>query len=69
MMTDDQFFQILEEKTRWLDDLYFAIRNLEAYKWLKAPNIRHKCSGEIYVYIETTGIGYVCDKCQEAELL
>jgi hypothetical protein len=49
--------------------LYEEVEDFETYQWTKAPRTRHRCGGEIYVYVETTGIGYVCAKCQEAEVL
>ena len=41
---------------------------MEMYQWTRV-GVRHRCGGEIYVFVETTGIGYVCTKCEEAEVL
>ena len=42
---------------------------LEMYQWTRIKKTRHRCGGEIFVYVETTGIGYVCSKCEDAEVL
>ncbi len=49
--------------------LYKVAENLDMYQWVKAGGVRHRCGGEIWVFVETTGIGYVCGKCEEAEVL
>jgi hypothetical protein len=49
--------------------LYKEAENLDMYQWTRVQRVRHRCGGEIFVYVETTGIGYVCAKCQEAEVL
>lgn len=68
-MNDERLHQLLEAKIEWMEELYDVACNLESYKWGLAPNIRHRCGGEVYVYVEMTGIGYVCAKCEEAEIL
>jgi hypothetical protein len=49
--------------------LYAECEDLEMYQWIRVQGVRHRCGGEVYVFVETTGIGYVCTKCEEAEVL
>ena len=68
-MDDQRLTELLQQKIEWMGRLYQEVEEFETYQWTKAPRTRHRCGGEIFVYVETTGIGYVCTKCQEAEVL
>jgi hypothetical protein len=68
-MDERTLTQLLEKKIEWMGQLYESAKNCTQYQWVKAPGIKHRCGGDIFVYVETTGIGYVCEKCQEAEVL
>jgi hypothetical protein len=68
-MDSKQMTDLLNQKIEWMGKLYQEAENLEMYQWSPVKGIRHRCGGDIYVYVETTGIGYVCVKCQDAEVL
>ncbi len=68
-MNDQQMTDLLNQKIEWMGKLYKEAETLDTYQWTPVKRVRHRCGGEIYVYVETTGIGYVCVKCQEAEVL
>lgn len=68
-MNDKELTNLLNQKIEWMGRLYAEAENLDMYQWILVKGVRHRCGGEIYVYVETTGIGYVCAKCQEAEVL
>lgn len=68
-MNDARMTELLNQKIEWMGRLYSEAENLDQYQWTKVDRVRHRCGGEIYVFVETTGIGYVCSKCEEAEVL
>jgi hypothetical protein len=68
-MDDKRMTELLNQKIEWMGRLYKVAENLDMYQWVKVPGVRHRCGGEIFVFVETTGIGYVCCKCEEAEVL
>ncbi len=68
-MDEKRMTELLNQKIEWMGRLYKIAENLDMYQWVQAPGIRHRCGGEIFVFVETTGIGYVCAKCEEAEVL
>ena len=68
-MTGQEMTDLLNRKIEWMGKLYREAENLDMYQWIRVQGVRHRCGGEIYVYVETTGIGYVCAKCQDAEVL
>lgn len=68
-MDEKHLSQLLEQKIEWMGRLYEVAKDLDMYQWVRAGGIRHRCGGEIWVFVETTGIGYVCSKCEEAEVL
>ena len=68
-MDETRMTALLNQKIEWMGRLYAEVEENEMYQWTKAPRTRHRCGGEIWVYVETTGIGYVCSKCEEAEVL
>jgi len=68
-MDEKKLTELLNKKIEWMGKLYKVAENLDMYQWVKASGTRHRCGGEIWVYVETTGIGYVCGKCEEAEVL
>jgi len=68
-MDDKRMTDLLNQKIEWMDHLYRAARDLDMYRWLPADGVRHRCGGQVFVFVETTGIGYVCSKCEEAEVL
>ena len=68
-MDDKRMTELLNQKIEWMGNLYAECEDLELYQWIRAQGIRHRCGGEVYVFVETTGIGYVCTKCEEAEVL
>jgi len=68
-MDDKRMTELLNQKIEWMGQLYEAAMENEMYQWSKVPKVRHRCGGEIMVFVETTGIGYVCTKCEEAEVL
>lgn len=68
-MDDKRMTDLLNQKIEWMGRLYGEVEDFEMYTWTKAPRTRHRCGGEIYVFVETCGIGYVCSKCEEAEVL
>lgn len=68
-MDDKRMTELLNQKIEWMGQLYGEAEGLEMYQWIRVQGIRHRCGGEIYVFVETTGIGYVCTKCEEAEVL
>jgi hypothetical protein len=68
-MDEKVLADLLNRKIEWMGRLYEHAKDLELYKWVRVSNIAHRCGGPIWVFVETTGIGYVCEKCQEAEVL
>jgi hypothetical protein len=68
-MDDKRMTDLLNQKIEWMGKLYKEAEGLETYQWIRAGGIRHRCGGEIFVFVETTGIGYVCSKCEEAGVL
>jgi hypothetical protein len=68
-MNDERMTELLNQKIEWMGRLFREAENLDQYQWTKVDRVRHRCGGEIYVFVETTGIGYVCAKCEEAEVL
>ena len=68
-MDDALLTKLLNEKIEWMGRLYDIAKDLDMYHWVKINGLRHRCDGAVYVYVETTGIGYVCEKCKEAEVL
>jgi hypothetical protein len=68
-MDEKKLTDLLNKKIEWMGRLYKAAENLDMYQWVPAKGMRHRCGGEIWVFVETTGIGYVCGKCEEAEVL
>jgi hypothetical protein len=68
-MDEKEMTELLNRKLEWMERLYELAKNLDMYQWTPVTGIRHRCGGEICVYVETTGIGYVCQKCQDAEVL
>jgi hypothetical protein len=68
-MDDKRMTELLNQKIEWMGLLYEAALENEMYQWTAVPKVRHRCGGEIFVFVETTGIGYVCSKCEEAEVL
>ena len=68
-MNDARMTELLNQKIEWMGKLYREAENLDQYQWTRVDRVRHRCGGEIYVFVETTGIGYVCAKCEEAEVL
>lgn len=69
MADDKKFMSLLEKKIEWMGQLYEAAKNIDGYQWTRINSPKHRCGGEIWVYVETTGIGYVCEKCEDAEVL
>lgn len=61
--------ELLNQKIEWMGQVYEKAAEMEMYQWLAVSGVRHRCGGAIHVFVETTGIGYVCDKCEEAEVL
>ena len=68
-MDDKKMTDLLNQKIEWMGRLYEAAADNEMYQWTPVPKVRHRCGGEVFVFVETTGIGYVCAKCEEAEVL
>lgn len=68
-MNDKRMTELLNQKIEWMGKLYGEAQDQEMYQWTPIKAIRHRCGGEIWVFVETTGIGYVCAKCEEAEVL
>lgn len=68
-MDEKRMTELLNQKIEWMGRLYGAAENLEMYQWARVSGVRHRCGGEVWVFVETTGIGYVCAKCEEAEVL
>jgi hypothetical protein len=68
-MEEKRMTDLLNQKIEWMGRLYQAASEMEMYQWTKVPGVRHRCGGEVFVFVETTGIGYVCSKCEEAEVL
>ncbi len=68
-MEEKRLTDLLNKKIEWMGRLYGAAENLDMYQWVKVSGIRHRCGGDVWVFVETTGIGYVCGKCEEAEVL
>jgi hypothetical protein len=68
-MDDKRMTDLLNQKIEWMGRLYLEAENHEMYQWTPVRGVRHRCGGEVYVFVETTGIGYVCTKCEEAEVL
>jgi hypothetical protein len=68
-MDDKRMTELLNQKIEWMGRLYGECEEMEMYQWIRVPGVRHRCGGEVYVFVETTGIGYVCTKCEEAEVL
>ena len=68
-MDDKRMTDLLLQKIEWMDRLYRAARDLEQYRWTRVGGVRHRCGGDVFVFVETTGIGYVCSKCEDAEVL
>jgi hypothetical protein len=68
-MNDERMTELLNQKIEWMGKLYREAENLDQYQWTRVGGVRHRCGGEVYVFVETTGIGYVCAKCEEAEVL
>ena len=67
-MDDAERHQILKQKIEWMGKVYEAAFECEEYKWSRIE-VQHRCGGALWVYPETTGIGYVCEKCKDAEVL
>lgn len=67
-MNDKRMTELLNQKIEWMGKLYAEAQDQEMYQW-SPVKARHRCGGEIWVFVETTGIGYVCAKCEEAEVL
>lgn len=68
-MDDKTLAELLNQKIEWMGELYEIAKEMELYKWNPVTGLRHRCGGSIWVFVETTGIGYVCEKCREAEVL
>ncbi len=68
-MDEKRMTDLLNQKIEWMGRLYEAAQDMEMYQWVRVPGVRHRCGGDISVFVETTGIGYVCTKCEEAEVL
>lgn len=68
-MDESRMTDLLNHKIEWMGKLYGAAQEMDMYQWVRADGIRHRCGGEVWVFVETTGIGYVCGKCEEAEVL
>lgn len=68
-MDENELTSLLNQKIEWMGRLYEAAKDQEMYKWVRLGRVPHRCGGPIWVYVETTGIGYVCEKCREAEVL
>lgn len=68
-MDERTLTDLLNNKIEWMGRLYEVAKDLELYKWTRISNVAHRCGGAIWVFVETCGIGYVCEKCQEAEVL
>jgi hypothetical protein len=68
-MDEKRLTNLLNQKIEWMGKLYKVAENLDMYQWVEAGGVRHRCGGPVWVYVETTGIGYVCGKCEEAEVL
>jgi hypothetical protein len=68
-MDEKRMTELLNQKIEWMGRLYKVAENLDMYQWVKVSGVRHRCGGELFVFVETTGIGYVCVKCEEAEVL
>jgi hypothetical protein len=66
---EDRLYDILEAKGAWLEELYRRARDQEMYKWLAVQGFTHRCGGTVWVLVESTGVGYVCEKCEEAGYL
>jgi hypothetical protein len=63
---EQRLYELLEAKGAWLEELYRRARDLELYKWAQLPGFTHRCGGAVWVLTESTGLGYVCEKCEEA---
>ncbi len=68
-MNDARRTELLNEKIEWMGRVYEQAAEMDMYQWVKVSGVRHRCGGDVYVFVETTGIGYVCEKCEEAEVL
>ncbi len=68
-MDDKTLTDLLNSKIEWMGTVYEAAKDQAMYEWIRLPKPTHRCGGAIYVFVETTGIGYVCEKCKEAEVL
>lgn len=67
-MDKNELTQLLRDKIEWMGKVYEAAYDCKEYEWTRI-DVRHRCGGNIFVFVETTGIGYVCEKCKEAEVL
>ena len=68
-MDEKELADLLNRKIEWMGRLYDIAKDMDLYKWTRIARLNHRCGGAIWVFVETTGIGYVCEKCQEAEVL
>lgn len=68
-MNENRMNELLEKQIEWMGRVYEIVEDYPTYQWVKVDGIQHRCGGDIYVYVETTGIGYVCEKCEAAEVL
>jgi len=50
-MDDTRLTELLQQKIEWMGRLYEEVEDFETYQWTKAPRTRHRCAGEIYVYV------------------
>jgi len=64
----DRAFNVLRAKIEWMGKLYEASENAPEYEWTRVE-VRHRCGGNIWVFVEMTGVGYYCDRCEDAEVL
>lgn len=68
-MDEKRLNELLEKQIEWMGQLYEIVEDYPTYQWVKVEGLKHRCGGDLFVYVETTGIGYVCEKCQAAEVL
>lgn len=68
-MDEKRLNELLHRQIEWMGRLYEIVADYPTYQWVPVKGISHRCGGQIYVYVETTGIGYVCSKCEAAEVL
>lgn len=68
-MDENEMSELLQKQIEWMERVYQTAKSLPTYQWVPVKGVTHRCGGEIFAYVETTGIGYVCVKCRAAEVL